>query len=147
MTCVMSGGQRQYTWAHSRDNALSLARLDRFYGFRYQLSAFTRCFISPVGFSDHCMVQCTIRKCNVKPQSAYWHFNTALLEDANFRESFTFFWDVFSSMKTTFSSLQQWWDLAKIQIKVFCQQYTLNVTRDITRSLKALETEIVALQG
>ena len=29
------GGQRQYTWAHSRDNALSLARLDRFYGFRY----------------------------------------------------------------------------------------------------------------
>ncbi len=23
----------QYTWAHARDNVLSLARLDRFYGF------------------------------------------------------------------------------------------------------------------
>ncbi|KAL6480711.1 hypothetical protein MHYP_G00117440 [Metynnis hypsauchen] len=100
-----------------------------------------------VGFSDHCMVQCTVRKSHVKPQSAYWHFNTALLDDANFRESFIFFWDVFSSRKTAFSSLQQWWDVAKVQIRVFCQQYTLNVTRDIARSLKALETEIVVLQG
>ncbi|KAL7825670.1 hypothetical protein SRHO_G00334080 [Serrasalmus rhombeus] len=40
----------------------------------------------------------------------------------------------------------QWWDVAKVQIKVFCQQYTFNVTRDIIRSLKALEIEIVALQ-
>ncbi len=30
-------GQRQYTWAHARDNVLSLARLDRFYGFKHQL--------------------------------------------------------------------------------------------------------------
>ncbi|KAK3517083.1 hypothetical protein QTP86_019381 [Hemibagrus guttatus] len=37
-------------------------------------------------------------------------------------------------------------DFTKAQIKVFCQQYTLNVTRDIVRSLKALEIEIVELQ-
>ncbi|KAK3550043.1 hypothetical protein QTP86_018661, partial [Hemibagrus guttatus] len=48
--------------------------------------------------------------------------------------------------KAAFSSLQLWWDFTKAQIKVFCQQYTLNVTRDIVRSLKALETEIVELQ-
>ncbi|KAL6456611.1 hypothetical protein MHYP_G00351550 [Metynnis hypsauchen] len=42
--------------------------------------------------------------------------------------------------------LCDWWDVAKVQIRVFCQQYTFNVTRDIIRSLKALETEIVALQ-
>ncbi|KAK3512822.1 hypothetical protein QTP70_026051 [Hemibagrus guttatus] len=44
------------------------------------------------------------------------------------------------------SSLQLWGDFTKTQIKVFCQQYTLNVTRDIVRSLKALEIEIVELQ-
>ncbi len=33
-------GQRQYTWAHARDNVLSLARLDRFYGFKHQLGIF-----------------------------------------------------------------------------------------------------------
>ncbi|KAK3522640.1 hypothetical protein QTP86_028630, partial [Hemibagrus guttatus] len=48
--------------------------------------------------------------------------------------------------KAAFSSLQLWWDFTKAQIKVFCQQYTLNVTRDIVRSLKALEIEIVELQ-
>ncbi|KAK3510999.1 hypothetical protein QTP70_027845 [Hemibagrus guttatus] len=48
--------------------------------------------------------------------------------------------------KAAFSSLQLWWDFTKAQIKVFCQQYTLNVTRDIVGSLKALEIEIVELQ-
>ncbi|KAK3548699.1 hypothetical protein QTP70_017249 [Hemibagrus guttatus] len=63
--------KRQYTWAHAIDNSLSLARLDRFYGFKHQLTLFTQCFIVP---------------------------------------------------------------------------YTLNITRDIVRSLKALEIEIVELQ-
>ncbi len=49
-------GQRQYTWAHARDNVLSLARLDRFYGFKHQLGIFKSCVISPVSFSDHHMV-------------------------------------------------------------------------------------------
>ena len=30
---TLHGNQRQYTWTHCRDNALSLARLDRFYSF------------------------------------------------------------------------------------------------------------------
>ncbi|KAI4874459.1 hypothetical protein NFI96_021566 [Prochilodus magdalenae] len=81
----------------------------------------------------------------VKTQRAYWHFNTALLDDANFRESFIFFWDTFRLQKPSFNSVLQWWDLAKIQTKVFCQQYTLNVTRDIARPLKALKMEIVEL--
>lgn len=34
----------------------------------------------------------------------------------------------------------------KIKIKQLCLQYTLNVTRDMTRSMKALESEIVKLQ-
>ncbi|XP_053533103.1 transposon TX1 uncharacterized 149 kDa protein isoform X1 [Ictalurus punctatus] len=142
----LNRNQKQYTWAHSIDNTLSLARLDRFYGFKHQLTLFTKCFIVPVGLSDHSMVQCIVSKENVKPKSAYWHFNTALLEDTNFRESFIYFWNVFKYEKMAFSSIQQWWDVAKAQIKAFCQQYTLNVTRDIVRSLKALETGIVELQ-
>ncbi|KAL7842571.1 hypothetical protein SRHO_G00242600 [Serrasalmus rhombeus] len=52
----------------------------------------------------------------------------------------------FLSVTKGYRGVQQWWDVAKVQIKVFCQQYTFNVTRDIIRSLKALEIEIVALQ-
>ncbi|KAK3522674.1 hypothetical protein QTP86_029160 [Hemibagrus guttatus] len=63
---IFNKNKRQYTWAHAIDNSLSLARLDRFYGFKHQLT--------------------------------------------------------------------------------LLHSYTLNVTRDIVRSLKALEIEIVELQ-
>ncbi len=42
--------------------------------------------------------------------------------------------------------MQQWWDVEKSQIKQFCQQYTRNVTKHITRSLQDLDTEVVELQ-
>ncbi|KAK0132088.1 Transposon TX1 uncharacterized protein [Merluccius polli] len=48
--------------------------------------------------------------------------------------------------KGDFSSLRQWWDHGKTEIKLLCQQHTLNVTRDITRSMKDLETDIVELE-
>lgn len=72
---------RQYTWSHCKDNTLSLARLDRFYCFRHHFSVFKNCRITPVGVSDHSLVQCTFFIQNVKTSSAYWHFNTSLLED------------------------------------------------------------------
>jgi hypothetical protein len=48
--------------------------------------------------------------------------------------------------KAKYSSLQQWWDIGKIQIQQFFNQYTFNVTRDTLRSIKDLEVGIVELQ-
>ncbi len=86
---------RQYTWVHCKDNSLSLARLDRFYSFKHQFNIFKSCQINPVGFSDHSAVLCSVLVSCVKSSSAYWHFNTSLLDDKHFKDSFTFFWDVF----------------------------------------------------
>ncbi|KAJ4930095.1 hypothetical protein JOQ06_019108 [Pogonophryne albipinna] len=44
-------------------------------------------------------------------------------------------------------SLNQWWDVGKVKIKQLCLQYTFNVTKDMARSLRALEREVVELQG
>ncbi|KAJ4948663.1 hypothetical protein JOQ06_020193, partial [Pogonophryne albipinna] len=41
----------------------------------------------------------------------------------------------------------QWWDVGKVKIKQLCLQYTFNVTKDMARSLRALEREVVELQG
>ncbi|KAK3539632.1 hypothetical protein QTP70_011046 [Hemibagrus guttatus] len=41
---------------------------------------------------------------------------------------------------------RQWWDHGKVLIQQLCQQYTANVTRDITKSLRELGIEIVELQ-
>ena len=72
---------------------------------------------------------------------------TVLPFDRKFREVFIYFWDVFRQRKNDFSSLRQWWDHGKTEIKLLCQQHTLNVTRDITRSMKDLEIDIVELEN
>lgn len=141
-----NGSQRQYTWVHAYDHFLSLARLDRFYTFKHHLSFFRGCSIIPVGFSDHSMVQCVFTLGLIKPKSAYWHFNNNLLCDKNFKVIFKQFWKNVKTTKSSFLSLQQWWNLAKVQVKQLCQQYTYNVTRDITCSMKKLEKELVELQ-
>ncbi|KAK3526232.1 hypothetical protein QTP70_018273, partial [Hemibagrus guttatus] len=40
----------------------------------------------------------------------------------------------------------QWWDHGKVLIQQHCREYTVNITRDITKSLKDLEIGIVELQ-
>ncbi len=66
-----SRNDRQYTWSHSKDNLLSLTRLDRFYCFKHHFGIFKMCGIIPVGLSDHCLVQCSFYIQNVKLHSAY----------------------------------------------------------------------------
>lgn len=138
--------ERQYTWAHVKENSISLARLDLFYCFKYQKQCFKSCYICPVGFSDHSMVVACVFINFVKIKSAYWHFNNALLEDAHFCKCFSFFWLGWKSKKSSFTSIQQWWDIGKVQIQKLCNQYTFNVTRDMAQSIRSLEMDIVELQ-
>ncbi len=50
------------------------------------------------------------------------------------------------SKKSSFTSIQQWWDIGKVQIQKLCNQYTFNVTRDMVQSIRRLEMDIVELQ-
>lgn len=138
--------QRHYTWSHTHNNMLSLARLDRFYGFSHQLNLFRECTIIPVSFSDHSLVQCFLTLGSIKPKSAMWHFNNRLLIDMEFRDIFRFFWNEFRTTKSDFQSLQQWWDFGKTQIKQLSQQYSYNITKELTRSMVKLEDDIKKLQ-
>lgn len=74
----------------------------------------------------------------LRPKSAYWHFNTVLLNDGCFRKGFFFFWNQWRTMKCQFASLQQWRDIGKIKIQHFCIQYTCNVTREMVKSIEEL---------
>lgn len=113
---------RQYTWAHTRENIVSLTRLDRFYVFKHHFNICKSCEIMPLGFSDHSLVLCHVFIRNIKHRSAYWHFNTSLLCDSRFKEGFKFLWNKFKNTKTEFESLRQWWDYGKVKIRQFCQQ-------------------------
>ena len=140
-------GQRQYTWVHSRDNMLSLARLDHVYVFSHHINVSRSCSISPVGISDHSLVQVSLFINHVKCNSAYWHFNASLLADNHLKNVLTFFWENYRLSKSEYNSLQQWWDIGKVKIKQLCQQYTFSVTKDMARSLRALEREVDCAAG
>ena len=92
-------GQKQYTWVHSFNNQLSLARLDRFYVFKYHLSLFRNCSIIPVGFSYHSLVFCSLSLSSVKAKSAYWHCYTNRIADCHFKDVFHYLWDDFRNTK------------------------------------------------
>ncbi len=124
-----------------------MARLDRFYCFKHHVNVVRKCEIVPVGFTDHSLVLCQVFIANVKVKSAFWHFNTSLLSDLNFKEVLCFFWNQCKLRKQCFSDLRQWWDIGKIEIKLFCQQYAFNVSRDITHAMRKLESEIANLQA
>lgn len=143
---AMFHGVRQYTWSHSRGNYISFARLDRIYIPRLQLNIVRSCTIVPTGFSDHCAVFCSVSIKAFKPRSAYWCLNTSLLEDEHFRDTFVYFWGIFRGQKGLFSSLRDWWEYGKTQIKMLCQQFTSHVTKNIVSSLRMLERDIMELQ-
>lgn len=140
-----NGAQKQYTWTHVRDSVISLARLDRFYVFKHHCNIVKKCLITPVSFSDHSMVLCSVFLNSIKPRSAYWQLNTTLLSDRYFKNIFKLFWDEFRTTKGSFKSLRQWWDFGKAQIKQFCLQYTQNVTRETSLIMNTLETDILKL--
>ena len=138
---------KQYTWVQISHGRVSAARLDRFYLPKAFSARVTNCQIIPVAFTDHHLVLMElILSSNGKPRS-FWHFNNRLLQDLNFCEQFKMFWAYWRSRKDGFSSLTQWWEVGKAQIKVFCQQYTSYSTANIKRVVENLEKEITDLES
>jgi len=70
----------------------------------------------------------------------------AELSDSFFRDSFKYFWQNFRKSKSNFRSIQQWWDIGKVKIRQFCQQYTRNVTMEFKKSMEILENELSECQ-
>lgn len=68
-----------------------------------------------------------------------------LLSDLQFKDVFN--WESFKEQKDQFSSLQEWWDIGKVNIRLLCQQYTLNVTKKINyKEVNKEENEILGNQ-
>ncbi len=138
---------RQYTWVKAFDNRVSAARLDRFYVSKCFSNRVTDCCICPVGFSDHHLISMTIVMSKLPKKSSYWHFNVKLLQDAVFCDNFNFFWEHWRKEKNSFENLKQWWDIGKVQIKMFCQQYTANSSNRVKNVIETLEKQINLIES
>jgi len=121
-------GVRQYTWLKKNSNTLSGARLDRFYVRKRHRDRFFNSCISPSFLSDHHYCSVSVSVVSSKIYKSQWHFNNRLLQDHNFLQSFTIFWESWREERNRFQSLSQWWDIGKVHIKIFCQQLLLKVS-------------------
>ena len=105
----------------------------------------TRTDIVPSGFSDHSLVKLCLSLPGFKHRTLYCCFNTPLLSDPFFKSSFKVFWERVVYLQHQFLNLFQWWDYAKAQIRVFCQQYKINCSRSKQLCIDALKQEILRL--
>lgn len=137
---------KQYTWIKLNNGQLSGARLDRFYTQKHHLNRIIGSSIHPTSLSDHHLITAVLCLPTAQHSKSYWHFNIKLLQDTQFKETFKLFWNNWRKEKRCFSNLRQWWDVGKIQIKIFCQQFTQNVTSELNAVASQLENEILEIE-
>lgn len=140
-------GIKQYTWIKTTEERISAARLDRFYVTKTYRNKILTSVIHPSGFSDHHMAAIDFTLSDKTKPRFYWCFNSKLLQDQNFCFKFLIFWEEWRRRKGDFTSLGTWWEVGKVQIKIFCQQYTAHTNAKIRGAVEHLEREITNLEN
>lgn len=130
---------KQYTWVKINNGRVSGARLDRIYVSQNVKNRVVHTAIIPTSLSDHkfITVECTL--VNRIHKSYYWHFNNKLLEDKHFCENFKCFWETWKKEKCLYESAIQWWEIGKMHIRTFCQQYATHSSSVLKKTLESLE--------
>ena len=105
-----------FTW--SRWNGLVSSRIDLF-GVPFSwVSAVSACDILPFPFSDHCAVQLSVSVPEaIVPGPGLWKLNLAVLDELEYVALISAFWAFWRSRAFAFSSLDDWWDEGKREIK------------------------------
>lgn len=139
---------RQYTWLKINANTVSGARLDRIYVKMSNRGRFFNSYISPTSLSDHHhYIAVTMSITQNTSYHNYWWFNNRLLQDKSFIEFFIQFWGEWRERKAQYKTLSQWWDIGKVQIQFFCQQYTRNRTVEMREKVNFLEQQLLKLSS
>ncbi len=114
---------KQYTWVKFNNGRVFGARLDRIYVSHNVKNRVVHTAIIPTYLPDHKCIIMESTLVNRIHKSCYWHFNNKLLDDKHFCETFKCFWETWKNEKGLYESAIQWWEIGKVQIRTFCQQY------------------------
>lgn len=104
-----------FTW--SKWNGLVSSRIDLF-GCPYSwVASVSSCDIVSFPFSDHCAVLLSVSVPDVIPPGpGMWKFNVSVLEDPDYVQSVTDFWNSWRRRQNSFESLSKWWEVGKAKI-------------------------------
>lgn len=121
------------------------SRIDKFFVYRRLLNTIRTTEYYPVTYSDH---SCTIMKCSKhkqKSSSAYWCFNTSLLDDNLYIETVKTFWNSWKTEKDKYDSLDKWWDIGKSKLKLLTKQYSTSISERNKINKNALTAKLADL--
>lgn len=138
---------KQFTWIKMTDNRVSAACLDRFYINKTMYSRIEETCISPSLISDHHLISLKMLLTQTVPHCNYWRFCNKLLDNFDFHEKCNFFWSQWTEQKSNYENLLQWWEVEKVQIKIFCQQFSSQAWISIKNKMSRLEEDISILYG
>ena len=117
-----------FTWL--RWNGLVASRIDLI-GCPYAwISSVRCCDILPFLFSDHCPLFFSVSVPDaISPGPGLWKLNSLVLDEPEFVLLISNFWSFWRSRIFSFSSLADWWDAGKAEIKKLSVDYCRNRAR------------------
>lgn len=131
-----------FTW--SRWNDLVASRID-LVGCPYAwISSVGCCDILPFPFSDHCALFFSVSVPDaISPGPGLWKLNSSILDEPEFVLLISNFWPFWRSRIFSFSSLADWWDAGKAEIKKLSVDYCRNRAR-VKRGERDLLSRLVS---
>jgi hypothetical protein len=119
---VFHPGIPGFTWSRSQPPVA--ARLDMFLVSSILMSGVADVSVRPVSFSDHSAVVLRLnRQDGASRGASYWKLNVSLLSNDSFCRRLRAFWLHWRYQKHRFSSILQWWDTGKGQLRSLCRHY------------------------
>ena len=127
-----------------RWNGLVASRIDLI-GCPYAwISSVGSCDILPFPFSDHCALFFSVSVPDaISPGPGLWKLNSSILDEPEFVLLISNFWSFWRSRIFSFSSLADWWDAGKAEIKRLSVDYCRNRAR-VKRGERDLLSRLVS---
>ena len=130
------------TFTYFSENSDRASRLDRIYVSSDINHFFYKTTINPFAFSDHSEVSFSFavnsdHDTKDSPEDN-WVFNASLLNDPTYVGKINDFWQVWQNRKSSFTSLQHWWDKGKERIKTLTRTYSHRKSKARNKILKSL---------
>jgi exonuclease III len=89
-------------------------------------------------FSDHGLVEMTLRVTETKHGKGLWKMNFNITTSELFQKAFRGFWKYWQEKKKEYSDIGKWWDMGKRKIK----ELTISVARELTCKRKETVTKL-----
>ena len=137
---IKNPSEELYTHYHGRTNTYS--RIDRAYtSTKLRMSTKIKHILN--SFSDHYHAIHVQRKNqDIKRGKGYWILNASILNNDNYRIEIENLWNNWKSQKHCFSSVSQWWETGKKQIRDFTKLYTRATTKHLNKRKTSLEKRL-----